>query len=320
MPLNLLSELSAHQAVSGELLAKHFGCTRAAIAKRIAALKALGVLIHAIPRAGYRYDYDYTWWSQAELASAMKAQHVGISPVVLTRVDSTNLWMREHISTAKLDYIAAAVSDFQFAGQGRRGRQWLSFPGRQITTSIGFVSPLGPISWAGVAIVVGLSLATTLRHYGWPIQLKWPNDLWLNGAKLGGILVEMDVMAEGPSRLIIGFGVNEQVCASEKIAVGRELAALQDLNIGYERHALAAALMAGVIHALKGFEQSGFEPWLARWQELDALANKSVVFDLNGHQHEGVARGINTQGALLIDTAEGLIACHSGEVSVGIAS
>ncbi|MEO6699265.1 MAG: biotin--[acetyl-CoA-carboxylase] ligase [Paraperlucidibaca sp.] len=318
MPLSLLPALSAEKPISGERLAEQFHCTRAAIAKRIAALKAMGVLINAIPRVGYQLAYNYTWWDQQRLASDLALLPSITQWHHLSRVDSTNAWMRKQISQAAINDVELAVTDFQFAGQGRRGREWMSLPGRQITASIGLVSAQGPIAWVGVAIAVGLSLASTLREYGWPIELKWPNDLWLDGAKLGGILVEMDAMAEGPSRLIIGFGINEALLGAEREQLARPVAALQDQAIRYDRHELFRALSSNVLQALTDFSRTGLVPWRLLWSQYDALVGRLVSFELQGEWREGIASGIDEQGALLIQTPREILRCHSGEVSVRV--
>lgn len=318
MPLSLLLALSADSPTSGERLAKQFGCTRAAIAKRITALRGMGVLIEALPRLGYKLGYHYVWWDEPKLRAQLAGLTALTNCYVLSRIDSTNLWMRDRIAKAGLGEMQLAITDFQQKGQGRRGREWLSLPGRQITASIGLVSAQSPVAWVGVAIAVGLSLASSLRHMGWPVELKWPNDLWLDGEKLGGILVEMDAMAEGPSRLIIGFGINELLLSSEKKSLARPVAALQDLKIDYDRHDLCAALCSNVIQMLMDFSRDGLASWRPLWTSYDALSERMVSFEYQGEWREGCAQGIDEQGALLILCGSELVRCHSGEVSVRI--
>jgi BirA family biotin operon repressor/biotin-[acetyl-CoA-carboxylase] ligase len=318
MSLSLLAALSAEKPTSGERLAEQFHCTRAAIAKRVAVLREMGVLIDAIPRVGYQLAYDYVWWDELRLAAEIALMPSITQWHLLPRVDSTNTWMRQHIAQAGINQVQLALTDFQFAGQGRRGREWMSLPGRQITASIGLVSAQGPTAWVGVAIAVGLSLASTLRQYGWPIELKWPNDLWLNGAKLGGILVEMDAMAEGPSRLIIGFGINEALLSVEREQLARPVSALQDKSIAYDRHELFVALCTNVLQALTEFSRSGLAPWQLLWPQYDVLAGRLVSFELQGEWREGVANGIDEQGALLIKAQNENLRCHSGEVSLRV--
>lgn len=318
MPLSLLLELSASHPTSGERLAEQFGCTRAAIAKRISILRAWGVLIDALPRVGYQLGYHYEWWSDSILGARLSGLTALTGRHVLSRVDSTNAWMRDCISQAALGEMHVAVTDFQQRGQGRRGREWLSLPGRQITASIGLVSAQGPIAWVGVAIAVGLSLASTLRQFGWPVELKWPNDLWLHGEKLGGILVEMDVMTEGPSRLTIGFGINELLFGSEKKYLARPVAALQDMSIDYDRHTLLTALCSNLVQMLTDFSRFGLTSWQQLWPSYDALSGRLVSFEFQGEWREGLAQGIDEQGALLVSCDSEVVRCHSGEVSVKI--
>lgn len=316
MSTSLLLALSYEQPTSGERLAKEYGCTRAAIAKRINALRDAGVLIDAIAREGYRYGYPYCWWQDMLMQREMAVVAPRLTWHILPSVDSTNHWMREHLKSSATGLIHLAVSDFQRAGQGRRGRQWLSLPGRQMTVTMGLVSSSSPVAWVGVAIAVGVCIAQTLNAQGWPVSLKWPNDLWLGGAKLGGILIEMDAMAEGPSHLIIGFGINEHVLSGERESLAREVAALSDAKQPYDRHVLLGQLAASLSTMLESFAETGLAPWQAAWRRFDVLHGCEVNFERYGQWQSGIAQGIDAQGALQIRQGDELVSCHSGEVTV----
>lgn len=314
MDFTLLSRLSSQHFVSGQELAEEAGCTRAAIAKRVAALREAGVLVEARSRHGYRLLHPYNWWSAQSLQARGARSH---EIHVLPAIDSTNLWMRTQLQGLSPGAMLTAVTDFQRAGRGRRGRQWLSLPGRQITVSWGCCSASAPFVWLGAALAAGVEVAEVLRAQGWPVQLKWPNDLWLDGRKLGGILVEMDAMAEGPTRLVIGLGINEHVLPEEAASLEREVAALSDCTHSWDRHQLLLLLDERVRALLQTFPVAGLSAWHARWSRLDALAGQAVRFEQDGVWHEGVAAGIDAQGALQVRLANGhLHACHAGEVSV----
>lgn len=318
MDLALLDRLTPDDHVSGEFLAGEFGCSRAAIAKRIDQLRAAGILVEARPRRGYRLAYPYRWWRQDALAAALGSAGAALSLSVLPETPSTNDWLGGRLATEPAGFRGMAVTDFQTGGKGRRGRSWLSPSGRQLTCSFGIVSAQAPLVWIGVALAVGVVVASVLRQQGWPVRLKWPNDLMLSEAKLGGILVEMDALAEGPSRIVIGLGINEHLRQEEACELAREVAALQpaEPNPAYDRQALLLAIAVGIDGLLDDFPATGLAPWLACWDELDMLRGRPVSYQHGDSWLPGVAQGVDAQGCLLVQTDAGLARCHSGEVSV----
>lgn len=311
----LLRQLSAEHFVSGEHLAQLADCSRAAISKRIEQLRAAGVLIEARPRVGYRLAHRYAWWVEDSLMQALPAGNA-LAVRVLPGADSTNDWLRQQLADQPSGVAMMAITDFQLGGKGRRGRSWLSPPGRQMTFSIGISAEQGPLAWIGIALAAGVELAEVLRDAGWPVRLKWPNDILLNGAKLAGILVELDAMAEGPSRVIIGVGLNEALLPDERAGLERPVAALQDAAIAYDREQLLIVMTTRLERLLREFPDAGLARWLPRWASFDDLLGCRVDFQRGSEWLSGDVIGIDAQGSLLLDTPQGRVHCHSGEVSV----
>lgn len=308
----LLARLSHLHAVSGEVLARDFGCTRAAINKQVEQCREAGVLIEARPRQGYRYAHPYQWWSGDRLRTLLPAWDVHVLP----DVDSTNRWLFSVLDGAAAR--ALAISDFQSGGRGRRGRDWLSPPGRQIAVSWGICSSQRPQVWMGLALAAGVVLAEALRARGVPAQLKWPNDIEVDGAKLGGILVELEAVMDGPSRIVIGLGLNEALLPVEREALARPVTTLAEHLAGYDRHELLTELSLAIQHLVERYPDTGLTPWLARWQGLDALVGKAVRFQRGEDWDDGVAQGVDGEGRLIVATPAGVVHCHSGEVSVRV--
>lgn len=311
MNKSLLSLLSAEHPVSGEELAQHFACSRAAISKQIDVLKQSGVLISAKPKVGYQYDYDYHWWKPESLKQA--AANLALDVTVLDAVASTNTWLRDQAASIKPHL---AITDWQASGRGRRERQWFSPPGRQLTFSLRQDSQQGPWHWRGLALAVGVVLAERFNRNGIPVRLKWPNDLWLHDAKLGGILVELNGASDGPSAVIIGVGINEFITQDEKLALDRDVSDLSAYADTYERTALLIDLMEGLVDLLAHFPGRGLTPYITSWSDYDALHEKPVCFEQHGKHYEGVAVGVTSDGNLQVRTVEGLIACQASEVSI----
>ncbi len=312
MNKSLLSLLSSDTAVSGEALAAHFGCSRAAISKQVEVLRSAGVLLHSRSRVGYQLGYPYQWWSAEQLANLLSSLPLQIN--LLDSVSSTNTWLRERPQAALCQL---AITDWQGAGRGRHEREWLSPPGRQLTFSLRRDVAEGPWPWQGLALAVGVEIAETLQSHGIPVQLKWPNDLWLSGAKLGGILVELDAASDGPSSIIVGVGLNELLTQAERDRLDRPVSDLSAYATTYTRAQLLHELLERLIRLLSEYASRGLGAWIERWHRLDLLRGREVQFEQAGRQVTGIAQGIDAQGCLCVMTADGLLRCHSGEISLG---
>ncbi len=203
------------------------------------------------------------------------------------------------------------VAEAQTAGRGRRGQDWVQPFGAGLALSFAASPPRGRLDPLAVALVV--SVASALRAQGYAgIGLKWPNDLWADGRKLGGVLV----VAEGgvAPRVIAGLGLN--VHAAPKL-VGRGTVALAELGPRPVRNLLAASLIAALADALARYEAEGFAPFVREFAALDALAGLEVTLEERDRKLRGVARGIDDAGALILDTADGRLRRTAGEVSLG---
>lgn len=266
----------------------------------------------------------------------MAATLPGFTVEILRQIDSSNSELMRRFRAAAPEPGAAGhmpaalllVAEQQTAGRGRLGRSWHSRAGAGLTFSLGLC--LKPADWSGLSLAVGLSLAESLdpappeRVAAGPprIQLKWPNDLWLNDRKLAGILVE--TASWGALRyVVIGVGINvwppEPGWVPEPSAWGAAPAAasLQELWPGIEAPAALQAVVAPLLRVVQAFESAGFAPLQARFAARDALAGRPVQLS-DGSR--GVASGVGENGALRVHTAAGMQEISSSEVSVRPAS
>lgn len=231
----------------------------------------------------------------------------GFTVEVLPEIDSTNSELMRR-ARAGLAEPTLLVAEQQTAGRGRLGRNWHSAPGDSLTFSLGL--PLAPVDWSGLSLAVGVAVADALDPR---IRLKWPNDLWVGGRKLAGILIETAVAADaGAARYtVVGVGINIATPAGEGYStppIGlREL--LPDAGPGEALLRIALPLVA----TLQAFEQFGFGPFRARFAARDVLADRPVRLS---DGTEGSAHGVDERGALLVHTAAGMKAVASAEVSV----
>ena len=168
---------------------------------------------------------------------------------------------------------------------------------------------------------MGVILCDALTALGAKGQtLKWPNDVLLDGAKLAGILVEMQGDLAGPVSAVIGMGINVQMPCGAGEQIDQSWTDLRSHISLDSRSALVGELLNRLLPALAEYEQSGFEPWRDRWMALDCYAGQPVQVLSGERRTLGVARGVDARGALLLETASGVSPVHGGEVSLRPAS
>ena len=211
------------------------------------------------------------------------------------------------------------VAQMQTAGRGRAGRVWHSAPDAALTFSLAWKFQCPVQQLAGLPLAVGATLAETLLGLGQPVQLKWPNDLLLGNAKLGGILIETVAHKTGLHTFagtwaVIGIGLNLALPAALASQFGSaDASALAAL----EREQLLATLLNALTTALIEFERDGFVAFAARWNAHHAYAGRPVkILDHGNIVHQGLAVGVDQAGRLLLDTDAGPIAVTAGDVSL----
>lgn len=216
---------------------------------------------------------------------------------------------------------ALCIAERQRAGRGRRGRAWHAPAGGAILFSLARAFDAAPAALGALGLAAGVAAGETLRAHGIAgIGLKWPNDLQADGAKLGGILVELSGGPVGPSRAIVGIGVNYDLGAGGGTLDQPTTDVTRAAARPPPRPALAGALMAALVDELDLFAAAGVDGLRARWPALDVLAGRPVrVETARGAVLTGTARGIADDGGLVVATDAGERTLHAGEVSVRVA-
>lgn len=230
----------------------------------------------------------------------------GFTVEVLPQVDSTNSELMRRARAGDMAPVLL-VAEQQTAGRGRLGRGWASDAGMSLTFSIGL--PLAPRDWSGLSLAVGVSLAESLHP---AVRLKWPNDLWLQGRKLAGILIETAGTGPAEERFaVVGVGINIGPRPAEGLATAP--AWLQELHPGMDAPQALAAVALPLVQALKTFQAQGFAAFRGRFAARDALRDEAVQLS---DGTAGTARGVGEDGALLVHTPGGMKHVTSSEVSV----
>jgi BirA family biotin operon repressor/biotin-[acetyl-CoA-carboxylase] ligase len=207
------------------------------------------------------------------------------------------------------------LADEQVAGRGRRGRRWHSAPGAGLTFSLAVALRRPLRELAALPLVAGVAVARALHLLGVArAALKWPNDIVVDGAKLGGILVETK-SAGGVVKAVIGVGINLRGAATLRTRLRREVAALEQFTPVPDPETLAGAIAQSLLESLAAFESRGLDAVRAEWNRLDAHAGQKLRVRLaDGRVLTGVASGLESDGALRLATRGGMRAVHSGRV------
>lgn len=207
---------------------------------------------------------------------------------------------------------AVVVSDRQRRGRGRRGRCWHSPPGASLALSMLACRPAQGAWPPALTLALGAAVADVIRALGVPgVRLKWPNDLCSADGKLGGILVE-----HGDGAVVAGVGLNLALTAQARDAIDQPCADLAELGWRGSPEALAAALILAWDQVLDEVARFGTDAALERWRAHDALLGREVRVQVGEDRVDGVARGIDAQGRLLVERDGQTLAFSSAEVSV----
>ena len=299
----LLAALHSEQFVSGLQLSALIGTTRAVVHRRLKELQSFGVDINAIAGRGYRLlhsDILLPDITQQVPGEVHYCHHL------LTSSTNEDAFHRLQLSSKPV----VVTTEYQMTGRGRRGQPWLSPFGANLMFSFGAWLPQQDV-FRPFSLQVGLLLAQTLSSmFSVPCQLKWPNDLWLDDQKCAGILVELQSF-QGHTALIIGIGLNVNAAPT---GVTQPVTTLSHhLNRRLHR----APILIELVHRLHHWVKQDFSvPSLAAWAEYDALVGRRVWIVQGERRWSGTAQGVNSVGALLVSTEQGLVEVTGGEVSV----
>ena len=319
----LIERLADGQWHSGEFLANTLGVSRAAVWKRLQTLRELGLELEAIRGKGYRLAHALELLDAQRITAAVKASAGQFAPTVevFSQIDSTNAYLM-HSDAAP----AVAFAEHQSAGRGRRGRVWCSPFCANLYFSLAWRFESMPPQLPALSLAIGTTLAETLGESGVRgIGLKWPNDLLWQGRKLAGILIEHRGEAAGPCRVVVGIGLNLAMTATQGEGIDQQWVSLEEAareNAASlpSRNALAAKLVVSLSQCLEQFSQSGLDSFRPRWEALDVSRDQQVLIQQETETIEGVAQGVDRDGALIVRVRGERRRFFSGEVSLRVKS
>ncbi|BET98555.1 bifunctional biotin--[acetyl-CoA-carboxylase] ligase/biotin operon repressor BirA [Xenorhabdus taiwanensis] len=310
-PLKLIKVLSDGEIHSGQQLGQELGMSRAGINKHVQTIREWGVEVFTLPGKGYHFPAPMNLLDKELIENYLPNDHIEVIPVI----DSTNQYILEKL--AGLDSGDACVAEYQYAGRGRRGRKWVSAFGRNLYLSMYWRLEQGPAAAIGLSLVVGIIIAEVLNRQGADsVKVKWPNDLYLDDKKLAGILVELTGKTGDAAHVVIGIGMNISMSSDQQKSINQNWTNLQQSGTIIERNKLVAEIIVELKKALIQFENEGLDSFIPRWFELDNFINRSVKLIIGDQEVHGIARGIDQQGALLLDINGVVTPYIGGEISL----
>lgn len=218
---------------------------------------------------------------------------------IFSELPSTNEWLLQHG-----DCGAACLAEQQTAGRGRRGRVWQSPAQQNIYLSVRWCYPRVPRHYGSLSLVVGLAVARALDRLGLAGHgLKWPNDIYWQDKKLGGILLQT---ASPLQQVVVGIGLNVNMQSAAAVGIDQPWCSLRDISgEAIERNQLVALLLNELLPALAGFPELPRAQLMTEWQGRDILWGKQVSVHQNDTTLAGLALGINAEGNLLVELETG---------------
>ncbi|KUM04369.1 biofilm PGA synthesis protein PgaB [Chromobacterium sp. F49] len=310
----VLHHLSDGRFHSGEDIAQALGCSRTLVWQAVHAIEAdLGLTVFSVRGQGYKLAQPFAWLDVAGVRAGLSEAAAEVYTLaVAERTDSTNSQLMARAGNGGLHGLVLAC-ELQTAGRGRLGRRWQARLGSGLTFSLLWRFERGVSELAGLSLAVGVALARALRGLGAPVRLKWPNDVLLDGSKLAGILIELSGDALGPAAVVIGIGLN----VADPGEVDQPVATLRQAGVAADRNSLLAALLNELQTVLSAFDRDGFAPLRDEWCALSAHQQAPVRLSFShGEPVDGIACGVADNGALRVETAQGMRTFHVGEVSL----
>jgi len=303
---------------SGQDLAGTFSVSRAAIWKAVKAIsRRYGVDIHSVRGRGYCLSSPLELLEANEISRSMIHAQELVRLETFLSIDSTNQYLMQ-LATEEQPGPYLIFAEHQTGGKGRRGRHWVSPFSGNIYMSLLWRFRQVPAELMGLSLAIGVSLCRTMIQQGIEdISLKWPNDVLCLGRKLCGILVEMHGETNGPYAVVVGLGLNIKMSENESEMIDQPWIAMENvLGTKVSRNPLAARLADNLIATMKQFEISGLETFISDWSALDAYKDQAVTIHMADQEIKGIARGIDSQGALLVEHQGAVKKFYSGEISL----
>lgn len=296
--------------VSGEEISHVLGISRAAVWKHIRNLKNEGYKIESVTNKGYKLGGIPDKLDIDKIHEMLKTKVIGQRIEYVNSTDSTNNECKR--LEDKTDG-TLVIADAQTAGKGRLGRVWESPHGSGIWMSILLKPDVSLESVSQITLVTGMAVC---RAVGIDAMIKWPNDVVIDGKKICGILTEMSAEIERINYVICGIGINVNTPSFPEELQDKATSLFVETAKKHEREKIAADVLNEFEKLYNVFTEKGFSFLADEYRKMCVTLNKDVRVIYRNNELTGKAVDIDDSGNLIVETENGQITVHSGEVSV----
>ncbi|BCG47423.1 Biotin operon repressor / Biotin--protein ligase [Citrifermentans bremense] len=311
---------SGDGVVSGAALSKALGVSRTAVWKHVKGLRVKGYQIEAVPSKGYRLLSSPEILTNLDITAGLATKRIGSSILCLKETDSTNS-VAFKMAEEGAPEGTVVIADTQSAGKGRLGRVWLSPPGVNLYCSVVLRPAIAPVAacqltfLSVVAVARAVERCTKLKP-----QIKWPNDILINGKKVAGLLNEMNAETEKVNFVVLGIGVNLNLrmsTLSQGLLRHPATSLLEEGGEEVDRIRFTRVLLEELDQLYGDFLVEGDGPVRAEWLARSAIKGRSVKVSQQNREFRGVVQGVDSFGALLVLLSDGTLeTVLSGDVAL----
>jgi len=304
----ILKALRESETVSGADLAEHTGVTRAAIWARIEELRALGYEIQANPHQGYKLVGTPDSLHADDLhARLWETRIVGREVHVFNETGSTNDVIEKLARDGAKEGVVV-FAESQSKGRGRMGRRWVSPPRKGLWFSVLLRPQMRPQAVTRITVAAAVALSRALnRAAGLNPQIKWPNDVHIDGRKVAGILTELNAEVDRVKYVILGIGVDVNLSESDLPADLQALATSVRIASGrkVDRPELAAVVLQELDSIYTRLGDAEFREVAEEWEQQCVTLGKNVAITIGNREIRGRAESLDDDGALMVRTSHG---------------
>lgn len=316
----ILAELSEDHYSSGQAISRKLNMTRSAVWKHIVKLRERGYVIDASPRHGYRLAGRPDKLLPAELVPLLKTEVIGGRIIHLEKTGSTADEARRLIGEQAAEG-TVVIAEGQTSGRGRLGREWNTPSGQAVAVSVVLYPSISPMQVPLLSLATGIAVSNAVESVtGGEASpaVKWPNDVYLNGKKLAGVLVEMAAELDQVKWAIDSFGINVNNSFGDTPLADTATSLAVELGRKLSRRELVAAVLNELdsIYS-RSRAPAGLDAIRHDFEKRDLLQGKRIEVVTPTGKVEGIAMGIDAEGRLLVREPSGETrALFSGEATL----